>query len=95
MEHLKQEHERGIVARLDSPEPSIKDVGDAVKLIIDKMWTEKRMSEFIESKHNNLCKSCKRTATVTGISGKAVTAIASAASSVAAGLGALAGALMK
>ena len=93
MELIKAEHEKAIVARLDRQNPSIKDVGDAVKLIISKMWTEKRMDEYIEAKHNELCRVCPRANS--GMSSKMVTGLVSAIGTLAAAVGALVGALAK
>ncbi len=93
METVKQEHERNVMARLDRDNPTIKDVGDAVKLIIDKMWTEKRMDEYIEAKHNELCKVCPRANN--GMSNKMIAGLVSAIGTLGAAVGALVGALTK
>lgn len=62
MEVAKDENEREIVHSLCKEDPSIKDVAMAVRLIITKMWSEDRMEAFVESRHNELCKSCPRAA---------------------------------
>lgn len=94
METVKQEHERNVMARLDRDDPTIKDVGDAVKLIIDKMWTEKDMSEFIEQQHNRLCKECPRVGSKS-LSTKIIVALVSAISGLVGVIGTLAASLVK
>lgn len=94
MELIKAEHERSVMARLDHQNPSIKDVGDAVKLIIDKMWTEKRMAEFIEQRHNELCNKCPRVGSKT-LSTKIIVALTSAISGLVGVIGTLAASLVK
>lgn len=94
MEKIKQEHEKNVMARLDRNNPTIKDVGDAVKLIIDKMWTEKHMAEFIEQQHNRLCKKCPRVG-AKSLSTKIIVALVSAISGLVGVIGTLAASLVK
>lgn len=94
MKNIKQEHEKNVMARLDRTNPTIKDVGDAVKLIIDKMWTEKDMAEFIEQQHNRLCTKCPRVG-AKSLSTKIIVALVSAISGLVGVIGTLAASLVK
>lgn len=46
------------INRLDADEPSTKDIADGVKLLIRKMWSKEELGEFVEKKHDELCKRC-------------------------------------
>ena len=58
MEHLKKKMEENSIDALSKPNPSIKDVRDVLKLVIEKMWSEERLAEYIHQVHDSLCANC-------------------------------------
>ena len=62
MEHLKQELEKEsdkkIVHKLNKPNPSNKDLADIMKHVIDHLWSEERLAEYIHQVHDSLCANC-------------------------------------
>ena len=58
MEHLKKKMEDNAIDALSKPNPSIKDVRDVLNLIIEKMWSEERLAEYIHQVHDSLCANC-------------------------------------
>ena len=48
MEHLKKKMEDNAIDALSKPNPSIKDVRDVLNLIIEKMWSEERLAEYLD-----------------------------------------------
>ena len=67
MDHLKKKMEDNAIDALSKPNPSIKDVRDVLNLIIEKMWSEERLAEYIHQVHDSLCANCPH---VTGEGGK-------------------------
>ncbi len=66
MKHIKEKMEDEIVERLNhvhTPE------SDGIKLIIEKMWSEERLAEFIDRRHHELCERCPRIAPIVQQSG--------------------------
>ena len=59
MKDLKKEHERNVIARLDAPDPTNRDLAGVLKLMLEKMWDEKRLAEFVTAQHNALCTHCQ------------------------------------
>lgn len=62
MEHLKKELEREedkeIIYKLTKPNPSLKDLADIMKHVIDHMWSEKKLAQYINQVHDKLCSEC-------------------------------------
>ena len=84
MEHLKKKMEDNAIDALSKPNPSIKDVRDVLNLIIEKMWTEERLAEYIAQVHNTLCAKCPKCASDGGgkMSGKLIALIGSLVAAV-------------
>lgn len=92
MEHLKKKMEENSIDALSKPNPSIKDVRDVLKLVIEKMWSEERLAEYIHQVHDSLCANCPHVKNGEGkMSGKLIALISSLVTAV---LG-LAGAVVK
>ena len=92
MEHLKKKMEDNAIDALSKPNPSIKDVRDVLNLIIEKMWSEERLAEYIHQVHDSLCANCPHVKNGEGkMSGKLIALISSLMTAV---LG-LAGAVVK
>ena len=92
MEHLKKKMEDNAIDALSKPNPSIKDVRDVLNLIIEKMWSEERLAEYIHKVHDSLCANCPHVKNGEGkMSGKLIALISSLVTAV---LG-LAGAVVK
>ena len=92
MEHLKKKMEDNAIDALSKPNPSIKDVRDVLNLIIEKMWSEERLAEYIHQVHDSLCANCPHVNNGEGkMSGKLIALISSLVTAV---LG-LAGAVVK
>ena len=62
MEHLKQELEKEsdkkIVHKLNKPNPSNKDLADIMKHVIDHLWSEERLAQYIYKVVAQKCESC-------------------------------------
>lgn len=92
MDHLKKKMEDNAIDALSKPNPSIKDVRDVLNLIIEKMWSEERLAEYIHQVHDSLCANCPHVKGEGGkMSGKLIALISSLVTAV---LG-LAGAVVK
>ena len=78
MEHLKKKMEDNAIDALSKPNPSIKDVRDVLNLIIEKMWSEERLAEYIHQVHDSLCANCPHGKNGEGkMSGKLIALISS------------------
>ena len=83
MEHLKQKMEDNAIDALTKRNPSIKDVRDVLNLIIEKMWSEERLAEFIHQVHDSLCANCPHVKGEPGkMSGKLIALIGSLVAAV-------------
>ena len=83
MEHLKQKMEDNAIDALTKRNPSIKDVRDVLNLIIEKMWSEERLAEFIHQVHDSLCANCPHVKGEGGkMSGKLIALIGSLVTAV-------------
>ena len=83
MEHLKKKMEDNAIDALSKPNPSIKDVRDVLNLIIEKMWSEERLAEYIHQVHDSLCANCPRVKNGEGkMSGKLIALIGSLVAAV-------------
>ena len=93
MDNIKKRIEDDAVDALSKPNPSIKDVRDVLRLVIEKMWSEERLAEYITQVHNSLCAKCPKCLPSEGgkLSGKLIALISSLVTAV---LG-LAGAVVK
>ena len=92
MDHLKKKMEDNAIDALSKPNPTIKDVRDVLNLIIEKMWSEERLAEYIHQVHDSLCANCPHVKNGEGkMSGKLIALISSLVTAV---LG-LAGAVVK
>ncbi len=57
MENLKKEYESDVMKALaNSRTPE----SDGIKLIIEKMWSEERLADFVDKRHHSLCEKCPR-----------------------------------
>ena len=83
MEHLKKKMEDNAIDALSKPNPSIKDVRDVLNLIIEKMWSEERLAEYIHQVHDSLCANCPHVKGEGGkMSGKLIALISSLVTAV-------------
>ena len=83
MEHLKKKMEDNAIDALSKPTPSIKDVRDVLNLIIEKMWSEERLAEYIHQVHDSLCANCPHVKNGEGkMSGKLIALIGSLVAAV-------------
>lgn len=83
MDHLKKRLENDAIDALQKPNPSIKDVRDVLKLVIEKMWSEERLAEYIHQVHDSLCAQCPRMKGEPGkMSGKLIALIGSLVAAV-------------
>ena len=83
MEHLKKKMEDNAIDALSKPNPSIKDVRDVLNLIIEKMWSEERLAEYIHQVHDSLCAQCPHVKGEPGkMSGKLIALIGSLVAAV-------------
>ena len=83
MDHLKKRLENDAIDALQKPNPSIKDVRDVLSLIIEKMWSEERLAEYIHQVHDSLCANCPHVKGEPGkMSGKLIALIGSLVAAV-------------
>lgn len=83
MDHLKKRLENDAIDALQKPNPSIKDVRDVLKLVIEKMWSEERLAEYIHQVHDSLCAECPHMKGEPGkMSGKLIALIGSLVAAV-------------
>lgn len=83
MDHLKKKMEDNAIDALSKPNPSIKDVRDVLNLIIEKMWSEERLAEYIHQVHDSLCANCPHVKGEGGkMSGKLIALIGSLVAAV-------------
>ena len=83
MDHLKKRLENDAIDALQKPNPSIKDVRDVLKLVIEKMWSEERLAEYIHQVHDSLCANCPHVKGEGGkMSGKLIALIGSLVAAV-------------
>lgn len=83
MDHLKKRLENDAIDALQKPNPSIKDVRDVLKLVIEKMWSEERLAEYIHQVHDSLCANCPHVKGEPGkMSGKLIALIGSLVAAV-------------
>ena len=83
MDHLKKRLENDAIDALQKPNPSIKDVRDVLKLVIEKMWSEERLAEYIHQVHDSLCANCPHVKGEGGkMSGKLIALIGSLVTAV-------------
>lgn len=48
------------LARLDSPDPSNRDLADALKVIINRLWTKEDLRNFVAMEHREMCANCTK-----------------------------------
>ena len=83
MDHIKKKMEDNAIDALSKPNPSIKDVRDVLSLIIEKMWSEERLAEYIHQVHDSLCAQCPHMKGEPGkMSGKLIALIGSLVAAV-------------
>lgn len=83
MDHIKKKMEANAIDALSKPNPSIKDVRDVLNLIIEKMWSEERLAEYIHQVHDSLCANCPHVKGECGkMSGKIIALIGSLVTAV-------------
>jgi len=56
----KEKLEEMALARLDSPEPSNRDLADALKVIINRLWSKEDLREFVSKEHQEMCANCDK-----------------------------------
>lgn len=64
MDILQGETERQIASKLCKGNPSNRDIGLALMLVIEKMWSEERLANFVRSVHSGECANCKKAGSV-------------------------------
>lgn len=89
MESIKKRYEGDIIKQLNKREPTNHDLAEILKLIVEKMWSEERLAEYIRKVHDKLCAECPRmkNQTLSGdekakLSGKVIALIGSLAGAV-------------
>ena len=83
MDNIKKKMEDNAIDALSKPNPSIKDVRDVLSLIIEKMWSEERLAEYIHQVHDSLCANCPHVKGEGGkMSGKLIALIGSLVAAV-------------
>ena len=83
MDILQDETERQIAAKLCKENPSNRDIGLALMLVIGKMWSEERLAEYIHQVHDSLCANCPHVRGEPGkMSGKLIALIGSLVAAV-------------
>lgn len=60
MDGLKHEIDKDLARKLNKANPSNKDLADIMKHVIENMWSEARLVEYIQSVHKSLCAKCTR-----------------------------------
>jgi len=56
----KEKLEEMALERLDSPEPSNRDLADALKVIINRLWTKDDLRNFVSQEHQAMCANCDK-----------------------------------
>lgn len=82
----REELEKRTLARLDSPDPSNRDLADALKMIINRLWSKDDLRDFVSKEHQQMCAACTKVAPgfstwekwLMGIVGTLVTALCGA-----------------
>ena len=101
MDHLKKELEqkedKEIVDKLTKPDPSMKDLADIMKHVIDHMWSEEKLAQYIHQVHDKLCAECPhmKTQSAGGEGGKMSGKIIALIGSLVAAVCGLTGAVIK
>lgn len=57
----REKLEKMALARLDSPEPSNRDLADALKVIINRLWSKDDLRDFVTKEHQEMCANCTKT----------------------------------
>ena len=57
----REKLEEMALARLDSPEPSNRDLADALKVIINRLWSKDDLRDFVTKEHQEMCANCTKT----------------------------------
>ena len=76
----KEKLEEMAIERLDSLEPSNRDLADALKVIINRLWSKDDLRDFVTKEHQAMCANCTKTKPawekwLMGIVGTLVTAL--------------------
>ena len=56
----KEKLEEMAIVRLDSPDPSNRDLADAVKVIINRLWSREELRDFVVKEHQEKCANCTK-----------------------------------
>ena len=56
----KEKLEEMALERLDSPEPSNRDLADALKVIIHRLWSKDDLRDFVNKEHQAMCANCTK-----------------------------------
>ena len=57
----KEKLEEMAIERLDSLEPSNRDLADALKVIINRLWSKDDLRDFVTKEHQTMCANCTKT----------------------------------
>ena len=57
----KEKLEEMAIERLDSLEPSNRDLADALKVIINRLWSKDDLRDFVTKEHQAMCANCTKT----------------------------------
>lgn len=73
MEGLKQEIDKDLARKINKANPSNKDLADILKHVVDNMWSEERLADYIYRVHHSLCEKCSRVNSAAGDGAKSET----------------------
>lgn len=65
----KEYLERKTLDRLDAPDPSNKDLADALKMIYGRLWSKDELTALIVQTHHALCSKCDKVQTCRTVGG--------------------------
>ena len=55
---LQEYNEQAIMSGLNKAEPSNREIADALKLVISKLWGKEDMAAFVQAEHRKICAAC-------------------------------------
>ena len=56
----REKLEEMAISRLDEPEPSNRAIADALKVIINRLWTKDDLRDFVVREHQEMCANCTK-----------------------------------
>lgn len=60
MDGLKHEIDKDLARKINKANPSNKDLADILKHVVENMWSEERLADYIHRVHHSLCAKCSR-----------------------------------